>query len=339
MLANENTRTVGPLELAGRRLLSADRVWLTLLGLFALLGLLDPGQAYDSLAFTADSFLWIAPFLVLSVVLAAWLTAAGADGLIGRVVAQKPLTALTLAAVFGALSPFCSCGVVPLVAALLAAGVPLPAVMAFWLASPLMDPEQFVLMWATLGLDFTLAKTFTAVALGLAGGLATQAAIGFGAFPAALRLGVGGGCGGLKSDAVVWRSWRAADRRRRFRAEAWRVGLFLGKWLLLAFALESLMVAWLPPAWVATALGGDQWYAIPLAAAVGVPAYLNGFCRDSPDRRVDGQGHAPGRRSPSSPQARSPACRPPWPSSPWCAGRCSSGTSPWPCWVLYLPAT
>ncbi len=40
------------------------------------------------------------------------------------------------AALFGALPPFCSCGVIPLIAALMAAGAPLPAVMAFWLASP-----------------------------------------------------------------------------------------------------------------------------------------------------------------------------------------------------------
>ena len=50
---------------------------------------------------------------------------------------------IVIASLGGALSPFCSCGVVPLVAGLLAAGVPLPVVMAFWLSSPLMDPEMF----------------------------------------------------------------------------------------------------------------------------------------------------------------------------------------------------
>ena len=56
-----------------------------------------------------------------------------------------------------------------------------------------------------------------------------------------------------------------------------RVGLFLAKWLLLAFALESLMVAWIPADMVAGTLGGDGWTAVPLAVAVGVPAYLNGY--------------------------------------------------------------
>ena len=39
----------------------------------------------------------------------------------------------------GALAPFCSCEVIPFISALLAVGAPLSAVMAFWLASPLMD--------------------------------------------------------------------------------------------------------------------------------------------------------------------------------------------------------
>ena len=46
---------------------------------------------------------------------------------------------------------FCSCGVIPLIAAMLVAGVPLAPVMAFWIASPIMDPEMFVLTAAGIG--------------------------------------------------------------------------------------------------------------------------------------------------------------------------------------------
>ncbi len=46
------------------------------------------------------------------------------------------------AALFGALSPFGSCGVIPLIATRRAMGAPLAPVMAFWLASPVMDPSM-----------------------------------------------------------------------------------------------------------------------------------------------------------------------------------------------------
>lgn len=262
-----------------------DRVWLAILLLFAGLAAYDlatgdTGQALASLRFTADAFLWIAPFLLLSVGLAAWLKAAGADQLISRAVARRPLPAILIAAGFGALSPFCSCGVVPLVAALLAAGMPLPAVMAFWIASPLMDPESFVLMAATIGLGFTVAKTVAAVAMGLIGGLATWGlmGLGLGKDPLKAVVGCGSSCGGGVSEAGVhWRFWNDPPRLRAFAEEARAVALFLAKWLLLAFAIESLMVAWLPPDLIATTLGGDTWQAVPLAVLVGVPAYLNGF--------------------------------------------------------------
>ena len=256
-----------------------DRVWLALAALLAVLALADPGQAGESVLFMTDSFLWIAPFLLLSVLLAAWLKAAGVDRLVGRVGARAPAAAILLAALFGALSPFCSCGVVPLVAALLVVGVPLPAVMAFWVSSPLMDPEQFILMAATLGLGFTLAKTAAAVAMGLLAGLATLAVQRAGGFSDPLKAGLGEGCKSGVSEAAElrWAIWRDAARRREFTVEALRVAEFLAKWLLLAFAIESLMVAWLPPDLIATHLGGSGWQAIPLSVALGVPAYLNGF--------------------------------------------------------------
>ena len=165
--------------LAAQDLLGAlrrmDRVWLALILLFLGLAVFVPAQARDSASFTLGAFIWILPFLLLSVLLAGWLKAAGADGLIAKATARSPAVTVLLAALFGALSPFCSCGVVPLIAALLAAGVPLPAVMAFWIASPIMDPEMFLLMAVVVGLPFTIAKTLAAIAMGLFAGFATLA--------------------------------------------------------------------------------------------------------------------------------------------------------------------
>jgi uncharacterized membrane protein YraQ (UPF0718 family) len=69
--------------------------------------------------------------LLFSAIVAAYLTAAGADKVIGRVFSGHGVKGIFAAALFGALSPFCSCGVIPIIAALLAVGVPLAAVMAF----------------------------------------------------------------------------------------------------------------------------------------------------------------------------------------------------------------
>ena len=274
-----------------------DRVWLALVLLFAGLALAVPPQAFESLVFMLDAFFWLLPYLLVSVVLAANLKAVGADGVIAGVASRSAGTAILIASLAGALSPFCSCGVVPLMAALLLAGVPLAPVLAFCVASPLMDPEQFVLMAATLGLPFTVTKTVAAMGLGLAAGGATLALQRAGFFAEPLKAAQGcGGCGSpaLPGGSLRWAFWQEAPRRQAFLGEARATALFLSKWLLLAFALESLMVAWVPAEVVAGTLGGEGWQAIPLAVVVGVPAYLNGFAAIPLIGELMAMGMAPG---------------------------------------------
>ena len=276
-----------------------DRVLLALALFFAGLLAIDPAQALASGAFVVDALLGIAPFLALSVGLAAWLKAAGADRLMARLIGRAPLLMVLVAATAGALSPFCSCGVIPVVAGLLAAGVPLAPVMAFWISSPLMSPEQFVLIAATIGTGFAVAKTVAAFAIGLAGGLATLGLVRLGFFANPLNAGAAGSCGpacggGPGEPEVRWAFWRAPARRQAFGREACDISVFLGKWLALAFAIESLMVVYLPPSLIAGHLSADSVFAIPIAVAVGVPAYLNGYAAIPVVAELLAMGMAPG---------------------------------------------
>jgi hypothetical protein len=274
------------------------RVWLVAAAILAALALIDAGQARASAAFALTNLAQTAPYLLLSIGLAAYAGATGADGLIARAFTGSTAVMILLAAVAGGLSPFCSCGVIPLIAALLAMGVPLSAVMAFWLASPVMDPSMFVLTAGVLGVEFALAKTLAAVGLGLAGGWAVHRLGRAGALARPLRPGVGdGGCGGAKVRSrrdVVWRFWHQPERVEKFRRDGARTALFLAKWLLLAFLLESLMLAWIPAESVTALLGGAGLTPIALATLVGVPAYLNGYAALPLVGGLVEQGMAPG---------------------------------------------
>jgi uncharacterized membrane protein YraQ (UPF0718 family) len=276
---------------------SMDRVALAVLAILAVLALLVPPQALASLRFTAASLLEVAPFLLLSVGVAAYAKASGADNLIARAFTGRLAVMIVFAALMGALSPFCSCGVIPLIAALLAMGVPLPPVMAFWLASPIMDPSMFVLTAGTLGMTFALFKTAAAIGIGLLGGFGTSALMSAGWFAEPLREGVGnGGCAGGKIRApkpVAWSFWREPSRRSTFGRNALDNTLFLGKWLALAFLLESLMLAWVPAELVAGTVGGG-WLPVLGATLVGVPAYLNGYAALPLVGGLIEQGMAPG---------------------------------------------
>ncbi len=265
------------------RLRNIDKVWATILIGLAAGFALNATQALSSVDFTVTALISIAPYFALAVGIAAWTKATGLDTSIALVFSGDPVRMIFVAAIFGALSPFCSCGVIPLIASLLAMGVPLAPVMAFWLASPIMDPEMFLLTLGPLGLEFAIAKTSAAIFFGLFGGFATLIMQRAGWFSAPLKPGVsntgcGNSCGPTKLESnIVWKFWREKPRRTIFFNEFWSVIKFLGKWMVIAFLLESLMVAYIPAETVASLLGGEQNFAIPLATVIGVPAYMNGF--------------------------------------------------------------
>ncbi|RMF02910.1 MAG: permease, partial [Alphaproteobacteria bacterium] len=248
---------------------------------FAALALFDRPQLGTSALFALTQFILVLPFLALAILLAAYAKATSADRIIARAFSGHVMLMIVMAALLGGLSPFCSCGVIPLIAALLSMGVPLPAVMAFWLSSPLMDPSMFALTAGTLGTKFALAKTAAAVGTGLFGGYATLALNQTAVFASPLRPEVGdGGCGASSvrsKKPIHWAFWREGERRGIFGREIGRNAFFLGKWLFLAFLLESLMLAYVPGEWISQFLGGGGLDGTLVAALVGIPAYLNGY--------------------------------------------------------------
>jgi uncharacterized membrane protein YraQ (UPF0718 family) len=283
---NQIVRSIEPVDLLRRlRFVGADRVVLALLGALTVLALLDPDQATRSVGFTLRALLGIAPFYLVAIVFAGYAKASGMDGFIARAFSGSPVVTVLAASLMGALSPFCSCGVIPLIAAMLAAGVPLAPVLAFCISSPIMDPEMFILTAAGIGPNFALAKTVATIGMGLLAGFSVLGLQRAGLLLEPLRESspcCANSCSTRSFNpaakvSVQWAFWHDPGRRETFGAELAGNGWFLGKWLTLAFFLESLMIAYIPAGWIAAAVGGDAWYAVPLAGAVGVPAYLNGY--------------------------------------------------------------
>jgi uncharacterized membrane protein YraQ (UPF0718 family) len=239
---------------------------------------LSGDQGAKAFAFVIQSLFHLAPWMLMSVGLAAFVRASHAQVRIARAFQGSPLRMTVLATLAGALSPLCSCGVIPFVAGLLASGVPLGPVMAFWLSSPLMDPNMFVLTAATLGIEFAVVKTLAAIFMGLMGGMLTT-------FLArhwnqdALRRTDGAHAASDASEqepAFDWRIWSSPVARQVFlHAAKANAGLLL-RWMTIAFLLESIMMAHLPAERVVGFLGHSA-AAIPLAVGLGIPAYLNGL--------------------------------------------------------------
>jgi uncharacterized membrane protein YraQ (UPF0718 family) len=278
---SETTRGI---VLEGRRLWGGGAGWWALGAAAVVAGAARPDLALETARFVAENLLLLAPIWLFAALLTGYLRATGADGQIARVFAGRPAQMIWAAALFGAVTPICGIGVLPIIAGLLGAGVPLAPIMAFWLASPITDPAMLAITSGTLGLGFAVGKTAAAVGIGLLGGFATGALVGRGAFPTPLkaaglaRTGAGpDGCDTCGPTTLSWGFWRDAARRRAFRRTALDSALLMLKWLALALALESLLRDQLSPALIADWVGAGQAWAIPLAVTVGAPIYLDGY--------------------------------------------------------------
>ncbi|MCP5096015.1 MAG: hypothetical protein GY943_10715 [Chloroflexi bacterium] len=113
------------------------------------------------------------PFFLISIFLSVLVKALKLEGTIRRVFSNRVGVAIVLATAVGAFSPFCSCTIIPIIAGLLASGVPLAPVMSFWVASPTMDPEIFALTVGILGWPIAVVRLVATLLLSLGAGYVT----------------------------------------------------------------------------------------------------------------------------------------------------------------------
>lgn len=211
----------------------------------------------------------------------------------------------------GALTPFCGCSSIPLLAGLLQARVRFAAVTAFFIASPLLSPFVLVvvavlfapraalayavfagavtvataLAWEWLGLERWLRPHVRAAPIaGGSGGTRPATAAACGANTSEST----GGCAATPgdepaavltpsastADTSTWRGWRVESRRAA--GEAWTLLRPMRVPMVVGVGVGALIYGAVPDAVVIGAVEAAGPAAVPLAAALGIPLYLRG---------------------------------------------------------------
>ena len=266
--------------------------------LLAISLLIWPEAAWGTVVFVGWSLVVIAPLVIPGILLAAWIIASGADSRIARALEGRMTGAILAASAIGAVTPVCGVTVLPLMAGLLAGGVPLAPVMAFWLSSPVTDPAMLATTAATLGLSFAVGKTVSAFILGLIGGAVTLFFARAHWSTSPLRdnglVGriVASRCGG--DMPFVGAIWRDGARRALFFRQMRATTRLILICLIPAFAAEHMLNALLQPEALSAYVGRDTSWAIPLAVFVGAPAYVDGYAALPLTRALLDHGMSPG---------------------------------------------
>ena len=264
----------------------------------AIAAIFWPHSFLSTTSFVLEGMLDVSYLVIPGIVISAWVNASGMGGRIRKAFERGQTSAVLIASIVGAITPVCGVTVLPLMAGLLAAGVPLAPVMAFWLASPVTDPAMFSVTAATLGFHFAIAKTIAAFLLGVFGG-AVVAAISRQSWVRhslrekglAATLGQQVHCA---SGEVLYAIWRDSAKARQFGNELWAMTKLIVICLGFAFAAEYQMQVHLHPETFAGFLGKQSDWAIPLAVLVGSPAYLDGYAALPLTRGLIDHGMSPG---------------------------------------------
>lgn len=254
------------------------------------------------------------PFLLISVIVASAIPVyIGAERL-SSWLRRKTLYAVLGAILLATLTPFCSCGTTAVVLGALASQVPWAPVVTFMVASPLTSPEELVLSMGLFGANFALTFFVAAIVIGLFAGLVTWLIEKTGWLDGQARLtsteaekkaeesccssdetegdeagggvSAAGGGGGLARTALLNRPiapapapvevslvkrWKLDEFGNELMITSKRLALYF-----LGFAtLGFLLINSIPTSVLTDFLGEGSVFAVPVAALIGIPVYLN----------------------------------------------------------------
>jgi uncharacterized membrane protein YraQ (UPF0718 family) len=177
-----------------------------------------------------------------------------------------------LGAALGAITPFCSCSTIPIMVGLLNGGAPFGATMSFLISSPLLNPVILTLFLTMMGWKVTI----------IYGVLTFAAAVLTGALWERLGLAVDYKKVQLESaccccDCEASTTAKPVTKNEKIRyagAQTWTLFRQVLPYLILGAAIGSFIYGFVPAEFIIRVAGPGNPWAIPIAAAVGVPMYI-----------------------------------------------------------------
>ena len=254
--------------------------WSVIVIILAMVAIFHSSNIQNIITFALKALINTSPYIAFAILMLAFLKATGAETMVARAFQGREIRMIFFAAFLGGLAPFCSCEVIPFIVGLLVLGAPLSAIMAFWLSSPLIDPPTLLITASALGWPFAIAKAIAAVMLGIWGGFTMKILTFNGYLSKSLKAFQQSTCCNSelnRNHKPIWDFWKHQKRRHQFCDELIHNGLFLLKWLALAYVLEALLVSYVPAKFIAGMVGGEGILPIVIVAIIGMPAYLNSY--------------------------------------------------------------
>jgi len=174
-----------------------------------------------------------------------------------------------MAASLGIVTPFCSCSAVPLFIGFVQAGVPLGVTFSFLISAPMVNEVALALLFGLFG--WKIAALY--LGLGLSVAIVAGWVIGRLKMEAHLEDWVRDmpkvqAVAGIDGMTLAERIEGGFASVREIVGKVW-------PYILAGIAIGAGIHGWVPQDFMASFMGKDAWWSVPLAVLIGVPMYTN----------------------------------------------------------------
>jgi uncharacterized membrane protein YraQ (UPF0718 family) len=170
-----------------------------------------------------------------------------------------------VAALFGAITPFCSCSSIPIFISLLKAGVPLGVTFSFLVTSPIINEYLVILMAGEFGVPITIAYVLSGLLIGTVAG----AILGRLKLENFLEHDIIASA--HEANGVVQHTWKT---RLRFGwDEAASVIRQIWLWVLVGVGIGAVIHNYVPQDTIHGLINATGIFSVPIATVLGVPMY------------------------------------------------------------------
>lgn len=215
--------------------------------------------------------LLIALIYILALLRASLNAEAVRDYLAGR----KKGIGFFLGALFGSITPFCSCSSIPLFLGFTSARIPFGITMSFLITSPLINEIAIILLWGLLGWKFTVLYVLVGISAGILGGFFMDAIRAERWLTPFMLEIINNPPEEMAGNSCACPRMTLRSRHDFAWKEAQAIFKRVWKWVLIGVGIGALLHGFVPENWFAEHLGSGQWWTVPVAVLVAIPLYSN----------------------------------------------------------------
>lgn len=191
---------------------------------------------------------------------------------IKNILSAKKGKGYVIAALLGAITPFCSCSTIPFLKGLLRAEAGFGPMMTFLFSSPLLNPIVIGLFAATFGFKVTAIYFVMAMGVSIVSAFILDK-LDFEKYILPFKQEVSC-CGTEESTSCCGDAPKPVSKWRRIWEVTWLDFKAAFPYLLIGVGLGAIIHGFVPTEFITEYASADNPLAIPFAAVIGIPLYL-----------------------------------------------------------------